>query len=78
MNGWYDADGRSDAFNVVGANVADGEDAGEIRLEHLRRTRQRPSRRFVSRIDGYEIASRENEASVVESDAAPQPFAYGQ
>src|SRR3954470_9955029 len=68
------ANGRSDAFDVVGANVADGEDAGEIRLEHLRWTRQPPSRRFVSRIGGYQITSCENEAFVVESDAAPQPF----
>src|SRR3954469_14864141 len=68
------ADGRSHAFDVIGANVANGEDAGEIRLEHLRRTGQRPSRRFVSRIGGYEVTSGENEAFVVESDAAPQPF----
>src|SRR5436305_786411 len=41
------ADCRSDALHVAGTNVTDGEDSGKVRLQHLRRTSQRPFRSFV-------------------------------
>ena len=68
------AHSRGDALHIPRANVADRKHAGKARFQHLRRTGKRPRRGSGC---GIQIPPGEDEAFVIEGDAAPQPSVRG-
>src|SRR5207249_11896202 len=69
------SDSRRDAFDVAAAYVADGEDSGPIRLQQVRRPRQRPGgcRQILLR----QVRTGLDESARVEHDAAIEPAGIG-
>src|SRR5690348_769965 len=65
---------RSHTLDVPGPDVAHREDAGQARLQHLRRSRQMPPKGRITPQSGFQVAARENEALVIESKAVLQPL----
>ena len=63
-------DGGGDALDVVGANVAGGEDARHARLEGVRATLERPS-------GAIDVAAGAHETVVIALDGGGQPIRSG-
>src|ERR1700758_151159 len=66
------ADRGGHAFDVAAANISDGEDRGEARLEQKWRARQPPARALE--ILARQVRSGLDETVVVEDQAAVQPL----
>src|SRR5216117_4164943 len=62
------------ALHVPGANVTNREDSRKAGFQHLRRTGERPGGRWNQTRGRIQIAPREDESFVVESDTAPEPL----
>src|SRR5262245_62433596 len=69
------ADGRGDALHAAGADVADGEDAGDAGLERIGGARQRPLRRRELLV--AEVDAGLHEPLLVDLEAAVEPLGVG-